>query len=166
VPEDTADHGLAGFARRRVAQAQRDGQPIPNDWAIGIDGEPTTDPAVALLGAMRPVAGHKGIGLAMIVECLAGCLGGMAHEAPRAHDSAGSASGVSELLLQRHHTTSHKNARLTYLRRIEMVQDITHLRLTPGISIVAGALTLIVPELLNVIVAVYLICIVLSSTQS
>jgi LDH2 family malate/lactate/ureidoglycolate dehydrogenase len=86
-------------ARGHVAQAQRDGQPIPNGWAIGPDGEPTTDPTVALRGAMRPVAGHKGIGLAMMVECLAGCLGGMANEAPRVHDSAGSASGVSAFLL-------------------------------------------------------------------
>lgn len=34
-----------------------------------------------------------------------------------------------------------------------------HLSLTPVISLVAGVLILIMPKLLNVIVAVYLICI-------
>ena len=44
--------------------------------AIGPDGEPTTDPARALAGAIMPFGGHKGAGLAMIVQCLGMLAGG------------------------------------------------------------------------------------------
>ena len=50
--------------------AHRAGRDIPEGWAIGPDGEPTTDAEQALLGAMLPVGGPKGIGLAMMIECL------------------------------------------------------------------------------------------------
>lgn len=81
-----------------VVQAIREGrQALPDGWAIGPDGQPTTDPAQARQGAMLPMAGHKGIGLAMMVECLAGSLVG---EMQQAQSAAGnSPSGVSAFLL-------------------------------------------------------------------
>jgi LDH2 family malate/lactate/ureidoglycolate dehydrogenase len=63
-------------SRGRVLMAHRAGRPIPEGWAIGPDGAPTTDAEQALLGAMLPVGGPKGIGLAMMVELLAGSLTG------------------------------------------------------------------------------------------
>ena len=63
-------------SRGRVLMANRAGRDIPEGWAIGPDGEPTTNAEQALLGAMLPVGGAKGIGLAMMVECLAGSLSG------------------------------------------------------------------------------------------
>ena len=44
--------------------------------AVTLDerGEPTTDMARALRGMLLPVGGHKGIGIAMMVECLAGAM--------------------------------------------------------------------------------------------
>ena len=89
-------------ARGHVAQALREGVvSIPADWAIGPDGAPTTDPAQALLGAMQPIAGHKGLGLAMLVECLAGSLNGvLSAPAPsQAHAARGSAANVSAFLV-------------------------------------------------------------------
>ncbi len=72
------DMAASGVARGSVLAAARDGRPIPSGWAIDSDGNPTTDAARALAGAMLPMAGHKGIGLAMMVECLAGSLTGAA----------------------------------------------------------------------------------------
>ena len=63
-------------SRGRVLMAHRAGRDIPEGWAIGPDGEPTTDAEQALLGAMLPVGGPKGIGLAMMIECLAASLSG------------------------------------------------------------------------------------------
>lgn len=63
-------------SRGRVLMANRAGRDIPEGWAIGPDGEPTTDAEQALLGAMLPVGGPKGVGLAMMIECLAGSLSG------------------------------------------------------------------------------------------
>lgn len=96
------DMASSVVARGQVMQALREGRgSIPADWAIGPDGAPTTDPAQALLGAMRPLAGHKGIGLAMLVECLAGSLSGMAaaDQQPGALPTTGSAGNASAFLL-------------------------------------------------------------------
>ena len=38
------------------------------------DGNPTTDPDAALRGVFLPMAEHKGIGLAMMIELVCGCL--------------------------------------------------------------------------------------------
>lgn len=63
-------------ARPRIQQAARDNAPIPADWAVGQDGQPTTEPAAALLGYLRPLGEHKGLGLAMMVEVLTWGLSG------------------------------------------------------------------------------------------
>ena len=63
-------------ARGRIQQAARDNSPIPADWAMGTDGQPTTEAAGALMGYLRPMAEHKGIGLAMMVEVLSAGLAG------------------------------------------------------------------------------------------
>lgn len=87
-------------ARGHVAQAAREGQAaIPADWALGPDGQPTTDPALALQGAMQPIAGHKGLGLAMLVECLAASMGGITSTANSAPGTAGSAADASAFAL-------------------------------------------------------------------
>lgn len=63
-------------ARGRIQQAARDGTQIPADWAVGEDGQPTTEPAAALMGYLRPMSEHKGLGLAMMVELLTWGLSG------------------------------------------------------------------------------------------
>lgn len=70
------DIAASGVARGNVLAAAREKREIPLGWAIDSDGNPTTDPKAALSGAMLPMAGHKGIGLAMVVQCLAGSLSG------------------------------------------------------------------------------------------
>ncbi|CAN5479527.1 Ldh family oxidoreductase [soil metagenome] len=89
-------------ARGQVIQALRDGHGIPDDWALGPDGAPTIDPARAMKGAMRPAAGHKGIGLAMMVECLAASLTGALQEPAKTAPlgaTSGSSSGISAFLM-------------------------------------------------------------------
>lgn len=87
-------------ARGHVAQAAREGQQtIPPDWALGPDGQPTADPALALRGAMQPMAGHKGLGLAMLVECLATSMGGLIAPAAAASGTAGSTADASAFAL-------------------------------------------------------------------
>ena len=58
-----------------LRRAARLGERIAPGIAIGPDGEPTQDPDLGLEGAILPFGGHKGSGLAMIVQCL-GLLGG------------------------------------------------------------------------------------------
>jgi LDH2 family malate/lactate/ureidoglycolate dehydrogenase len=65
-------------ARGNIIAAQKLGRPIPQGWALSPDGEPTTDPNQALLGAVLSMAGHKGYALALMVEVLSGVLSGAA----------------------------------------------------------------------------------------
>lgn len=59
-----------------LMQAKAAGKQIPHGVAIDNHGNPTTDPAAAIEGGLLPFAGHKGSGLAFIVELLAGALTG------------------------------------------------------------------------------------------
>jgi LDH2 family malate/lactate/ureidoglycolate dehydrogenase len=53
------------------------GLPTPEGWIIDRDGQPTTDPNDFLAGgALLPLGGHKGYGLSVMVELLAGLLSG------------------------------------------------------------------------------------------
>jgi (2R)-3-sulfolactate dehydrogenase (NADP+) len=56
--------------------AAQEGKPIPEGWATGADGQPTTDARVALDGMMLPFGGAKGAMLALVVELLAAALSG------------------------------------------------------------------------------------------
>lgn len=95
------DMATSVVARGNVLQAIKDGQEtIPQDWATGPDGAITTDPRKALQGAMLPLAGHKGIGLAMLVQVLAGSLTASATASSAAQHSATSSAGnVSAFIL-------------------------------------------------------------------
>lgn len=73
-PPVVFDQASSASARGEIQLRLRDGKPLPDDWAIGPDGEPTTDPARALAGAQLPFGGFKGSNIAMMVELLAGPL--------------------------------------------------------------------------------------------
>jgi delta1-piperideine-2-carboxylate reductase len=68
------DQASSASARGEIQLHLRDGKSIPEGWAIGPDGEPTTDPALALQGAQLPFGGYKGAAIALMVELLAGAL--------------------------------------------------------------------------------------------
>jgi LDH2 family malate/lactate/ureidoglycolate dehydrogenase len=54
------------------------GSPIPDDWALTVEGRHTTDPAAALLGPLFPLGGAKGYAMALMVDILTGALTGSA----------------------------------------------------------------------------------------
>lgn len=70
------DQASSVSARGEIQIHLRDGKSIPEGWAIGPDGEATTDPETALSGAQLPFGGHKGAAIALMVELLAGALVG------------------------------------------------------------------------------------------
>lgn len=59
-----------------LINARTEGKQLPSGVAIDREGNPTTDPQQAIDGGLLPIAGHKGSGLAFIVELLAGALTG------------------------------------------------------------------------------------------
>jgi len=86
------DMATSTAARGRIEQMRREGKPIPAGWAIGPDGTTTTDAGALIAGlidrrghALLPVGGagetyggHKGYGLALMVDLLCGPLAGAA----------------------------------------------------------------------------------------
>jgi ureidoglycolate dehydrogenase (NAD+) len=70
------DMAMSVAARGKIREALKKGQRIPDTWAVDRAGRPTTDPQAALDGTLMPVGGHKGYGLALIVDLFAGVLSG------------------------------------------------------------------------------------------
>ena len=70
------DMSTSVVARGKIVMAQMEGRPIPEGWAIDANGHPTVDPADALQGAVLPMAGYKGSGLALMIDVLCGVLTG------------------------------------------------------------------------------------------
>jgi LDH2 family malate/lactate/ureidoglycolate dehydrogenase len=70
------DIGTSGIMHAEVMLAQRLGQPLPAGVAFDASGHPTQDPAAALDGAFAAWGGHKGSGLALVVQMLGALAGG------------------------------------------------------------------------------------------
>lgn len=68
------DAACSVAARGHILIAEREGRDIPDGWALDETGSPTRDAKRALKGALLPMGGYKGIGIAMMVECLAGAM--------------------------------------------------------------------------------------------
>jgi ureidoglycolate dehydrogenase (NAD+) len=73
------DMSTATVAGGKVYAARTRGERIPDTWLVGADGRPTTDPSgYPDVGALQPAAGHKGYGIALLIESLSGILSGAA----------------------------------------------------------------------------------------
>lgn len=69
------DMACSVAARGHILLAAREEKPVPAEWALDTDGAPTTDAAAAAAGMLQPAGDYKGMGLAMMIECLAAALG-------------------------------------------------------------------------------------------
>jgi L-2-hydroxycarboxylate dehydrogenase (NAD+) len=74
-PPILVDTALTGVKEKIRLAAQR-GESIPPDWAVDLEGRPTTDPEVALQGSLLPIGGPKGSALIVANELLSGALAG------------------------------------------------------------------------------------------
>jgi (2R)-3-sulfolactate dehydrogenase (NADP+) len=101
APPLVIDVSLAKVARGKVMLAAQRGEPIPGDWALDAEGQPTTDAKAALAGTMLPSGDAKGAALALMVEILAAALTGanFAAEASSFFDDEGAPPGVGQCLI-------------------------------------------------------------------
>ncbi len=76
LPPMVLDIANTGVARGKIYLARQKGVQIPLGWALDADGQPTTDPVAALGGVTLPMAGHKGYGIAVMMDMLSGVLSG------------------------------------------------------------------------------------------
>ncbi|CAB3867388.1 Ldh family oxidoreductase [Achromobacter piechaudii] len=73
------DMAMSVVARAKIRNALKAGTSIPDSWATDAKGLPTTDPKQALDGFLQPIGGHKGYGLALMVDLFAGLLSNAAY---------------------------------------------------------------------------------------
>ena len=64
------DIGTSAYMMTEVMLRERLGELLPEGVAIGPDGKPTRDPALARRGALLPFGGYKGFGLALMIQAL------------------------------------------------------------------------------------------------
>ena len=73
------DMATSTAAIGKIKLAARAGRPLPEGWALTRQGAPECDPEAALLDVLlSPLGGHKGYGLATMVEILSSTLPGAA----------------------------------------------------------------------------------------
>lgn len=94
----TLDMATSVKAKSAVGLAEQRGDDIPAEWAIDEDGEPTTDPSEC--HALRPLGGHKGYGLAFVVEGLCGILmdAAFGDSVPSSYDGPGDPQELAHLV--------------------------------------------------------------------
>ena len=66
------DMSTSAMAYYGLIEAKTAGKSIADDIGFDSDGASTTDPAAVMSGALRTLGGHKGSGLALVVQVLAG----------------------------------------------------------------------------------------------
>lgn len=83
IPQSKGDPIIVDIATSVVAAgkllvAESKNEEIPNGWALDSEGQPTTDPHAGYLGggSLVPVGNHKGYGLSLAMDVLAGVLSG------------------------------------------------------------------------------------------
>ncbi|WP_417583825.1 Ldh family oxidoreductase [Pelagibacterium sp.] len=73
-PPYVFDFATSVAARGEIELHRRAGKPLPQDWALDAEGNPTTEPEAALAGAMLPFGGHKGSAISTMIELLAAAM--------------------------------------------------------------------------------------------
>jgi len=73
------DTSISMINRGKIRYAERNNKKIPKGVALDKYGKQTTDPKKALEGVQLPIAGHRGSGLAWMVDILSGVLTGGNH---------------------------------------------------------------------------------------
>jgi uncharacterized oxidoreductase len=94
------DMSAAMIAEGKVRVALNRGELVPEGCLIDADGQPTREPAVFYgdpPGAILPLGGHKGYGLTVMIEMLAGALTGGSCTHPKHADRV--ANGMLSILL-------------------------------------------------------------------
>ena len=70
------DIALTTAGKGMMHWLEREGKAMPGDWALTPEGEETTDPAAAMMGALLGIGQYKGYGLSFMTDVMTGVLSG------------------------------------------------------------------------------------------
>jgi LDH2 family malate/lactate/ureidoglycolate dehydrogenase len=94
------DMAMSQAAVGKVGTWLREGKPLPGNWGLNKDGNPSQDAREILQGAVLPMGEHKGAGLAVMFELLTAALAGAAFtQQIRAQDPSGVDPHASKIFI-------------------------------------------------------------------
>lgn len=73
------DAAFSGSSHGKIRVYRQKGLTLPKGWALDRQGQPTSDPTLAIDGLLAPIGGFKGTGLAMIMGILSSILSGASY---------------------------------------------------------------------------------------
>lgn len=92
------DQSITPSAFVSIRGASKNNTPLPDGWALSIEGLPTPDALEALEGALLP-AGHKLANVGLMVESLAGLAGGLWSLESPAFDKGGESPSIRVFII-------------------------------------------------------------------
>ena len=133
-PPIVLDTALGATARGRIEVYQQKGQPIPEGWAFDAEGRPTTDPAEALDGLIRPIGAYKGIGLALCMGILSTVLSGAGYGTESGNLDDGPIAGADGHFFAALNVAAFEDAARFRSRVDAIVRQYNATRLAPGVE--------------------------------
>jgi LDH2 family malate/lactate/ureidoglycolate dehydrogenase len=126
------DAAFSGSSHGKIRIHQQKGLPIPENWALDKDGNPTTDPAAAVEGLLRPIGEFKGVALALIMGILSTMLSGASYGLELGNMVDGSQAGqdghfVAAIKIAAFTEVDHFKARVD-----KVIRQIHEVRKAPG----------------------------------
>ncbi|CCV10740.1 conserved hypothetical protein [Mesorhizobium sp. STM 4661] len=86
------DIAMSVAPRGKIGLSVAEGKPVPSGWILDRFGRPSTDLTDLAAGLGVPIGGHKGYGLALVMEVFAGVLSGAGfcseHHRDKLHDGS------------------------------------------------------------------------------
>lgn len=127
---DIANSNVAGG---KLELARSKNEEIPLGWALDKEGNPTTNPDKGLEGVLLPIGGHKGYGLTMVMDILAGVLTGAnySRNIPHLYEDQPTNVGCSMFVLKIDNILESDNF---YNRLDDFTNIILNSRRAPGVE--------------------------------
>jgi ureidoglycolate dehydrogenase (NAD+) len=126
------DAAFSASAHGKIRVYKQRGQELPPGWALDSAGQPTTDPAAAIDGLLRPIGEFKGANLALIMGMLSTMLSGASYGTQLGDMYAGPRSGqdghfVCAMRIEAFADKTHFKTRVD-----EAIRELHACRLAPG----------------------------------
>ena len=126
------DAAFSGASHGKIRIYAQKGMRIPEGWVLDREGQPTTDPNVAIDGLLAPIGGFKGAGLSMIMGILSSMLSGASYGTELGSIEKGPIPGEDGHFVAAIHVPSFEDVERFKSRVDAAIQQIHNCRLAPG----------------------------------
>ena len=126
------DAAFSGSSHGKIRIYEQKGMRLPEGWALDREGQPTTDPNVAINGLLAPIGGFKGAGLAMIMGILSSMLSGASYGTELGNIEDGPTPGEDGHFVAAIHIASFENIERFKSRVDAAIQQLHDCQLAPG----------------------------------